>query len=152
MRTTANAAPKSAPKDVDDYLANVPEDKRAMLEKVRAAIKAAAPKATETLTYGVPTYKLNGSLVSFGAAKDHCALYVMNGTSLASFTDELKDYSLAKGTIRFTADKPLPATLIKKIVKARVAEDEARAAKQKPAVKPAAKSTTKSAPKTARKK
>ena len=118
---------RSAPaRDVDDYLARVPEEARATLEKLRKTIKAAAPMASEVISYQMPMYKHHGMLVGFAAFKDHCSLYpgsaVMN-----AHKEELKRYGTSKGTIRFPANKPLPAALVKKLVKARIAENEARA-------------------------
>jgi uncharacterized protein YdhG (YjbR/CyaY superfamily) len=110
---------------VDEYLAGVPEDQRLALEKLRRMIKAAAPKATELISYQIPMYKHHGMLVGFAAFKDHCSFFC--GTkNIETYEDELKSYKTSKGTIRFPADKPLPATLVKKLVKAHVADNEAR--------------------------
>lgn len=118
---------KSAPaKSVDAYLAAVPADQRATLEKLRKAIKAAAPKAEEKISYRIPVYTLNGHLVAFGAAKQHCSFFVMSPAVMKTFKDELKGYDQAKGTVRFPIGKPLPAVLVKKIVQARIAENDAR--------------------------
>jgi uncharacterized protein YdhG (YjbR/CyaY superfamily) len=114
---------------VDEYLAAVPEDARLALEKLRKTIKAAAPHATELISYQIPMYKYHGLLVGFAAFKNHCSFFV--GTkNIATYQDELKSYATSKGTIRFTADQPLPATLVKKLVKAHVAENEARSSKK----------------------
>ncbi|WP_042683589.1 iron chaperone [Candidatus Nitrosotenuis chungbukensis] len=113
-------------KTVDDYLAAVPDDARAALAKIRSAIKAAAPKATETISYRIPMYKDHGSLVGFGAFRDHCSFFVASPSVMRSHSAELKGYKLGKATINFPADKPLPAALVKKLVKARIAENEAR--------------------------
>jgi uncharacterized protein YdhG (YjbR/CyaY superfamily) len=113
------------PKDVDTYLASLPEDQRATLQKLRETIKTAAPETAESISYGIPTFKYKGRpLIHFGAAKKHCAIY---GLVPDAFKDELKQYDTSKGTIRFPADKPLPATLVKKLVKTRMAEIEAGA-------------------------
>ena len=110
------------PQTIDEYLATVDEDKRAALEKLRQTIKSAAPKAEECISYGIPGFRLNGRLlVSFGAAKNHCAFYP-GAHPIAAHKDELKDFSLSKGTIRFPIDKPLPAALVRKLVKTRIAE------------------------------
>jgi uncharacterized protein YdhG (YjbR/CyaY superfamily) len=110
----------AAPKDIDEYLARLPADQRAALTKVRRTIKAAAPGATESISYRLPTFKLDGErLAYFGGAKAHCALY---GLGAARFARELKGFDAHGGTIRFTPDKPLPATLLTKLIKARVAE------------------------------
>jgi len=107
---------------VDDYLENTPEPARTTLTKVRAAIRAAAPKdATEGISYGIPAFLYKGPLVGYAAFKDHCSLFPMSGAIVEQFETELKKYKTSKGTIQFPLAKPLPATLIKKIVKARVA-------------------------------
>lgn len=116
-------------KDVDAYLAAVPQDKRAVLEKLRKTIMAAAPKAEECIRYRMPAYKYNGLLVFFAAFKNHCSFFVGSKTILKPLKKELKDYNTSAGTIHFTPDKPLPATLVKKIVKARIKENEARTKK-----------------------
>ncbi len=109
--------------DVDAYLAALPADKQAALQKLRKQIHAAAPGAVETMSYGVPTFKLHGKmLVSIGAAKKHCALYGGIGEVVAAYAAALKDYSLSKGTIRFTPEKPIPAALVENLIKARVAQ------------------------------
>ena len=114
---------KTQPKTIDDYLAILSEDKRAALETLRKTIKAAAPKAEECVSYHIPGFRLNGRLlVSFGAAKKHCAFYP-GAFPVATHRESLKNYDISKGTIRFSADKPLPATLVRKLVKARVAQD-----------------------------
>lgn len=106
------------------YLKSLPEDQRAALEKVRTQILAAAPGAIEHFGYGLPGFKLDGHpLMYFGAAKSHCALY---GSVPQGFADRLKNYEVSKGTIRFAADKPLPATLVKALVKAKTAENQLR--------------------------
>ena len=111
------------PKTIDEYLAAVSDDKRAALEKLRKTIKAAAPKAEECINYGLAAFRLNGkNLVAFGASAKHCSFHPMDGHTVDAFKDELKDYDTSKGTIRFSADKPLPATLVRKLVKARIAE------------------------------
>lgn len=132
--TTTKCATKAAPtrtvargagRTVDDYIAAAPKDKRAALMKLRKTIRAAAPKATEGISYGIVGFKHNGKpLVYFGYAKAHCALYGMSGSVIDAHAAELKAYDLSKGTIRFPADKPLPYRLVSKIVKARVAEIE----------------------------
>jgi uncharacterized protein YdhG (YjbR/CyaY superfamily) len=124
------AAKRSAPaKTVDEYLAAVPEDARLALEKLRKTIKAAAPRATELISYQIPMYKHHGMLVGFAAFKNHCSFFV--GTkNVETYKDELKSYDTSKGTIRFPPDQPLPAALVKKLVKAHVAENEARSNKK----------------------
>ena len=116
------AKSKTTGKDVDEYLAALPEDKRVALEKLRQAIRAAAPKAEECISYGVPAFRFDGRLlVAFGAAKSHCSFYP-GAFPVSSHKDELKGYDTSKGTVRFQADKPLPVALVRKMVKARIAE------------------------------
>jgi uncharacterized protein YdhG (YjbR/CyaY superfamily) len=115
---------------IDQYLARLPEPTRAALEKLREAIRAAAPTATETISYQLAAFRHEGMLVAFGAAASHCGFYVMSGTVLEGFRDELSDYQTSKGTIRFTPDRPLPRALVKRIVQARIAENEARLAQR----------------------
>ena len=111
------------PKTIDEYLAPLSDDQRAALEKIRKTIRAAAPQAEECISYGLAAFRLNGKpLVGFGASAKHCAFYPMNGSTVAAFKKELKNYDTSKGTIRFPASKPLPAALVRKLVKARVAE------------------------------
>ena len=117
-------------KDVDEYLAAIPPDQRAALERLRKMIRAAAPKATEGISYGMPGYKYLGALVYFAAFKNHCSFFPASGKLIRAHQHELGGYETAKGTIHFTFDKPLPAALVKKLVKARVAENEARAKKR----------------------
>jgi uncharacterized protein YdhG (YjbR/CyaY superfamily) len=113
-------------KTVEEYLARVPEPARTTLEKVRATIRAAAPReATESISYGMPMFKYKGVLVGYAAFTSHCGLYP-GASPLVTFREELKGYETSKGTIRFAQDKPFPAALLKKIVKARVAENESK--------------------------
>ncbi len=113
-------------KTVDEYLAAAPKDKRAALIKLRKTIKAAAPKATESMSYGIAAFKHPSGkpLIYFGYWKDHCALYGTGRAVIEAHAAELKPYDLSKGTIRFAADKPLPGRLVTKIVKERIAEIE----------------------------
>ncbi len=126
-RVTATATPgKGRPRaqTIDDYLAAVPKGARSALEKLRRTIQAAAPEATEIVSYQIPTYKHHGPLVAFAAFKDHCGFYIMSPKVMRSHAAELKGYDLAKATIRFPASKPLPAALVTKLVRARVVENE----------------------------
>jgi uncharacterized protein YdhG (YjbR/CyaY superfamily) len=113
---------------IDDYLAKLPPDQHAALEILRGQIRALAPEAEETISYGLPTFKLNGNLVHFGAAAKHCAFYP--GGVVDRFADRLKGFEVGKGTIRFQPDAPLPPDLIRYIVKYRVAENERIAAER----------------------
>jgi uncharacterized protein YdhG (YjbR/CyaY superfamily) len=120
--TRASTARRGVPKTIDEYLAGVPEPARSTLQKVRAAIRAAAPpEATETISYGIPAFRHNGVLVWFAAFARHCSLFP-TASVIEKFRKELNDYTISKGTIQFPTDKSLPAALIKKMVKARVAE------------------------------
>jgi uncharacterized protein YdhG (YjbR/CyaY superfamily) len=117
----------AAPTSVEDYLAALPEGSRAALEKLRKAIKAAAPEATETISYRMPAFKDRGRiLVYYAAFKDHYSMYPASNAVMDALGEELKPYFSGKGTIRFDADKPLPVALVKKIVKARLEENAAR--------------------------
>jgi len=112
---------------VDAYLADVQPKERAVLKKIRAAVKSVAPEADEKISYGIPAFTWNGHLVYYGAMKDHLSLFPGSKAVLNKFAKELKAFdSSGKGTIRFTAEKPLPLTLVKKIVRARMAENRAR--------------------------
>jgi uncharacterized protein YdhG (YjbR/CyaY superfamily) len=117
----------AAPTSVEDYLAALPEESRAALEKLRTTIKTAAPEATETISYQMPAFKDHGRiLVYYAAFKDHYSLYPASNAVMEVLGEELKPYFSGKGTIRFDADKPLPVALVKKIVKARLEENAAR--------------------------
>ena len=110
------------PETIDEYLAPLSDDKRAALQKLRKAIKSAAPKAEECISYQIPAFRLDGKLlVGFGAAVNHCAFYP-GAYPIKAHEAELKAYDTSKGTIRFPAAQPLPATLVRKLVKARIAE------------------------------
>jgi uncharacterized protein YdhG (YjbR/CyaY superfamily) len=111
--------------DVDEYLARVPEPARSTLNTIRAAIRSAVPaEATEAISYGMPAFRYKGPLLGYAAFSNHCGLYPMSPAVIVAFKDELKDFQTSKGTIRFPVDKPLPAALVKKLVKARIAENE----------------------------
>jgi len=113
-------------KTIDEYLATLSDDKRAALEKLRKTIRAVAPKAQECISYQLPAYRLDGKmLVAFGATANHCAFYPMSSSTVEAHQNVLRDYDTSKGTIRFQADKPLPAALVQKLVKARIAENRA---------------------------
>jgi uncharacterized protein YdhG (YjbR/CyaY superfamily) len=115
-----------APKNVDEYLASVPEPARSTLNKMRAAIRSAVPaEATEVISYRMPAFRHNGVLVWFAAFSDHCSLFP-TAAVIEKFKNELKRFSTSKGTLHFPTDKPLPTALIKKLVKARVAQNKSR--------------------------
>jgi uncharacterized protein YdhG (YjbR/CyaY superfamily) len=113
-------------RDVDAFLAKVPEPAHTALQKLRAQIKAAAPGAEELINYGVPMFRLGGkNLVSYAAAKTHCSFFVQSPALMENLAAELASFDTAKGTIHFMPEKPIPVTLVKKIVKARIAENAA---------------------------
>jgi uncharacterized protein YdhG (YjbR/CyaY superfamily) len=114
---------------VDAFLAKVPEPAHSALQKLRAQILAAAPGAEELINYGVPMIRVGGkNVVSYAAAKTHCSFFVQSPAVMEQFAAELTAFDTAKGTIRFKPEKPIPAALVKKIVKARIAENKALAA------------------------
>jgi uncharacterized protein YdhG (YjbR/CyaY superfamily) len=110
------------PETIDEYLAPLSADKRAALEKLRKDIRSVTPEAEECISYLIPTFRLDGRmLVSFGAAKNHCAFYP-GAHPIEAHRDELEGYETSKGTIRFKVDSPLPTALVRKLVKTRIAE------------------------------
>jgi uncharacterized protein YdhG (YjbR/CyaY superfamily) len=112
------------PRTVDEYLEGVPEPARTTLKRIRTVIRSVAPpEATEGISYGMPTFKYKGMLASFAAFSDHCSLFPGAGPTI-EFRNELKNFQTSKGTIRFAPNKPLPATLLKRLLKARIAENE----------------------------
>lgn len=114
--------------DESDLEAGLPADKRAALEKLRRTIRAAAPRADECISYGLPAFRLDGRvLVLFGATAKHCSFFPGSGTAVEAHKGDLKGYSTSKGTIRFDVEKPLPASLPRRIVKYRIAENAAHA-------------------------
>lgn len=132
MKSTAETKGASAEGDtgvkaVEAYLAKVPEPARGTLEKIRAMIRAAAPKeAAEGISYGMPAFKYKKPLAGYAAFKDHCSLFPMSGAVVAAMKDELKAYVTSKGAIQFPLEKPMPMALVKKIVKARLAEIDSK--------------------------
>ncbi len=128
---TSAASMKNAgspgPKDIDAYLATVPEDKRAVLQDLRKTIRAAAPDAEEIISYKMPAFRQNGTLVYFAAFEDHCSFFPGSVATQRGFAAELKPFAAGKGTIHFTSEHPLPAALVTRIVLARLAENKARA-------------------------
>jgi uncharacterized protein YdhG (YjbR/CyaY superfamily) len=112
---------------VEAYLARVPEPHRATLEKVRAMIRAAVPAAAEEcVSYGMPAFRYKGALVAYAAFKKHCSFFPMGSRVLDELADEVASYRTAKGTLQFAPDKPLPASLVKKLVKARVRQHDSK--------------------------
>jgi len=119
-------APRRKPETIDEYLAPLSGEKRAALEKLRRDIRSAAPEAEECISYQVPAFRLRGRLlVAFGVGANHCAFYP-GAYPIEALKDELEAYDTSKGTIRFQAGKPLPAALVRKLVRARVAENAKR--------------------------
>jgi uncharacterized protein YdhG (YjbR/CyaY superfamily) len=116
---------KVAAKNVDQYLAGIPEPAQSTLKHIRAVIRSVVPKeTTEVISYRIPMFKYNGMLVGYAAFKNHCSLFPTGSGVLDQFEKELRGYRTSKGTIQFPSDKPLPDTLVKKIVRARVKENK----------------------------
>ncbi len=114
-----------APNNTDEYLAAVSEPARSTLNKIRAVIRSVVPpEATEAISYGMPTFRYKGPLVCFAAFQNHCSFFPMNSSVIVQFKNELKNFQTSKGTIRFPMDKPLSTALVKKLVKARIAQNE----------------------------
>ncbi|MGB7599243.1 MAG: DUF1801 domain-containing protein [Candidatus Sulfotelmatobacter sp.] len=117
------------PMTVDEYLKRLPEPSRSALQRVRAIVRTVVPpEATEVISYGIPTFKYNGMLMSFAAFSNHCSLFPGAGP-IKQFKNDLKNFETAKGTIRFAPERPLPSTLLKKLVSARVAENKPKKGK-----------------------
>jgi uncharacterized protein YdhG (YjbR/CyaY superfamily) len=116
---------KRAPKSIDDYIGDFPKDVQRILRKLRSTIKKAAPQAQETISYQIPTFTLRGYLVHFAAFKDHVSLFPTS-SPMKTFQTELSPYKVSRGTIQFPLDRPLPLTLVSRIVKFRVRENVAR--------------------------
>ena len=118
-------------KDVDAYIAAAPVNARSALKALRRTVKAAAPEAEEVISYGMPAYRYHGQLVYFAAFENHCSFFPGSKSVLKTFSRELKPFDASVGTIRFTPGKPLPAALVKKIVKMRVEENALRAGRKR---------------------
>ena len=119
--------PEEGKAAVEAYLAAVPEPARTTLEKLRATIRAAAPKAaTEAISYSIPSFQYKGGLVAYAAFKNHCSFFPMGARAIEEFAGELEGFRVSKGTIQFALDKPLPAALVRKMVKACAARNEAK--------------------------
>lgn len=121
-RSAGTKSAANRPGAIDDYLALQSPLKRKALENLRRIIRSTAPKAEECISYSIPAFRLGKILVGFAAGADHCSFYPMNGSTVQAFASELKGFSTSKGTIRFTPEHPLPAALVRRIVKARLAE------------------------------
>jgi uncharacterized protein YdhG (YjbR/CyaY superfamily) len=120
---------QAAPKAVDEYIARVPPKFRTALQRLRKTIKAAAPDAEEVISYQMPAFRQNGMLVYYAAFSDHCSLFVASDKIRRQFAEELKPFRAGKGTLQFTPETPIPAGLVTRIVKARMAENAARRSK-----------------------
>ena len=132
----SRAERKGIPRNVDEYLAAIPEPGRSTLNRIRAAIRAASPVGTiETISYGMPAFKYRQVLMWFAAFSDHCSVFP-TASIVEVFEKELKGYAKSKGTIKFPLDKPLPAALVRKMVKARVAQIESKKEKRKNGTNP----------------
>lgn len=117
----------SAPTGVDDYLAALPPEQRKALKGLRRNIRAAAPEADEALYYRMPAFRHHGrALVAYAAFTDHCSLFPLSAQVIEAHAADLRSYRTSKGTIQFPADRPLPAVLVRKLVRARLAELAAR--------------------------
>jgi uncharacterized protein YdhG (YjbR/CyaY superfamily) len=121
----------SSPPEIEAFLDGLPPEQRAALQRLRLAIRALIPEATEAISYGVPTFFHHGALLAYGAAKAHCSLYVMRPRLVASLKDEVAPHRASGGTIQFAADQPISADLLARIVRARVEENEAAAAQRR---------------------
>ena len=123
---------KKKAKTIDHYLVNVRPDHRKTLQRFRQTIQTAVPNAEECISYGIPAFRLNRRLlVFFGAWANHCAFYPGSAATLKNFRNELRNFQTSKGTLRFSPDKPMPVALVKKLLKARIAENNARANKNR---------------------
>ena len=111
--------PQASPKEFNEYAARFPKDVQRLLRKVRQTIRAAAPKATETISYGIPAYRIDGIIVWFAAQKNHIGFYP-GASGIRKFKKELTDYKYAKGSVQFPLDEPLPLALITRMVKFRL--------------------------------
>jgi len=125
-KNSSGAKRSTTPKTVNEYLKAVPEPARGTLKRIRSAIRSAAPLgATETISYGMPMFQYKGMLAGYAAFSKHCSLFPTHA-AMEACKKQLKGYQMSKGTIRFGVDKPLPAALVKKLVKARVAQIEGK--------------------------
>src|SRR5438105_11941728 len=110
---------------VDEYIQAVPEPARGTLKKIRSIIRSVVPPGTtEAISYGIPMFKYKGALFGYAAFTNHCSLFPMGSSVIQAFKDDLKGFQTSKGTIRFPVDKPPPTPLLKKLVKARIAQNE----------------------------
>jgi uncharacterized protein YdhG (YjbR/CyaY superfamily) len=123
---------KKKPTTIDECLARASDEHRAALEKLRRLIHKIVPKAEECISYQLPAFRLDGRLlVAFAAWKNHCAFYPCSGKVIDSFKEELEGFQTSKGTIQFTPEKPIPTSLVKKIIRARVSENAGKSKRVK---------------------
>ena len=122
-------ANRSTARSIDEYVAEFPPDTRVVLEELRALIRASAPEATETISYAIPTFDLNGHLVHFAGFANHVGFYP-TGRGVEAFEEELRPYKRGKGSVQFPLGTPLPADLIRRIVASRVADNSSKSAKK----------------------
>lgn len=128
----SNDAEATAARQIDEMLSSVPEDKRAALQALRETIAAAAPDAVEGISYGLPAFRYRGRpLVSYNATKGHCAFFPMSPAVLDRHRDQLAGFDLAKGTVRFPPDRPIPTEIVSEIVRERLAEIDAWTSKKR---------------------
>jgi uncharacterized protein YdhG (YjbR/CyaY superfamily) len=120
-------------KTVDEYIAVQPKKNQEALLELRAAIRQAAPKAEEVISYQIPSYKLNGALVHFASFENHCSFFVVNKNILKEYAQELENYKTSGTTIHFSSENPIPKKLVQKIVKQRVVENTERTPAKKKA-------------------
>lgn len=135
MTETPNPPRRTGPKhpppaDIDAYLAPLPEDQRAALQALRETIRAAVPEATEVISYSAPAFRYHGMLVSFTAARNHCTFHLMGTDLLPEFAAQLEGYALTKGGVHFTPERPIPADLVTRMVRAKAERNEAAAARK----------------------
>jgi uncharacterized protein YdhG (YjbR/CyaY superfamily) len=125
-QTAKSTTKRAAPKNVEEYRGHIPDSSRQQFDKLYAAIRAVIPSdAVEIISYGIPAFKRKRVLVWFAAFANHCSLFP-SAAALQAFKSELSGFTISKGTVQFPLDKPLPTALIKKLVKARIAQDEVR--------------------------
>jgi uncharacterized protein YdhG (YjbR/CyaY superfamily) len=120
---------------VEEYLDDVSADKRMALQKLRSIIRSVVPEAEEYISYGMPTFKYHGPLVSYEAFKEHCSLFPWGSALIKKYAEDLKSFKTSKGTIQFTVEKPLPSAFIKKITKERMKENKEKAVTRKKKLK-----------------
>jgi uncharacterized protein YdhG (YjbR/CyaY superfamily) len=118
---------KTTPKNIDEYIAGFPKDVQKILREIRTTIRKVAPRAEESISYRIPTFKLEGPLVYFAAFKSHIGMYPMTGATRKTFEKELSKYEGGKGTVRFPLDRPIPHALIGRIVRFKVKENAEKA-------------------------